>query len=73
MARWTDGIAQVHECIAGRFRQPEPRRRSLAYLRGLLSPVDRKNCWQPAEQAGSGTPDGMQRLMYNYRWDADLD
>ena len=71
VARWADGIEQVHECIAGRFRRPEPRRRALAYLRGLLSPVERKNGWQLAEQAGDATPDGVQRLLYNYQWDAD--
>ena len=72
VARWADGIERAHECIAGRFRRPEPRRRALAYLRGLLSPVERKNGWQLAEQAGNATPDGVQRLLYNYRWDADL-
>ena len=72
VARWADGIERVHECIAGRFRRPEPRRRALAYLRGLLSPVGCKNGWQPAEQAGDAMPDGVQRLVYNYRWDADL-
>ena len=25
-----------------------------------------------AEQAGHATPDGVQQLLYNYRWDADL-
>ena len=72
VARWAEGIERVHECIASRFRRPEPRRRALAYLRGLLSPVERKNGWQLAEQAGDATPDGVQRLLYNYRWDADL-
>ena len=65
-------IEQVHSCIAGRFRRPEPRRRVLDYLRGLVSSVERKNGWQLAEQAGDATPDGVQRLLYNYRWDADL-
>ena len=37
---------------AGRFRHPDPRRRALDYLWGLLSPVERKNGWQLAEQAG---------------------
>jgi len=59
VARWADGIEQVHECIAGRFRRSEPRRRALAYLRGLLSPVERKNGWQLAESAGDATPDGV--------------
>ena len=29
VARWAKGIERVHECIAGRFRRPEPRRRAL--------------------------------------------
>ena len=72
VARWAEGIEKVHECIAGRFRPPEPRRRALDYLKGLLSPVERKNGWQLAERAGDATPDGVQRLLYNYQWDADL-
>ena len=72
VARWAAGIERVHEYIAGRFRRPEPRRRALDYLRGLLSLVERKNGWQLAEQAGDATPDGVQRLLYSYRWDADL-
>ena len=72
VTRWAEGIEKVHECIAGRFRRPEPRRRVLDYLRGLLSLVERKNGWQLAEQAGDATPDGVQRLLYNSRWDADL-
>ena len=72
VARWAEGIERVHECIGGRFRRPEPRRRALDYLKGLLSPVERKNGWQLAERAGDATPDGVQRLLYNYQWDADL-
>ena len=72
VARWAKGIEGVHQCIAGRFRRPEPRRRALDYLRGLLSPVERKNGWQPAEQAGDATPYGVQRLLSTYVWDADL-
>jgi hypothetical protein len=44
----------------------------LAYLKRLLSTVQRKNGWQLAEQAGDATPDGMQRLLATYQWDADL-
>ena len=72
VARWAEGIEQVYRCIAGRFRRPEPRRRVLDYLRGLLSPVERKNGWQLAEQAGDATPYGVQRLLSTYIWDADL-
>ena len=70
--KWAEGIEQLHQCIAGRFRRPEPRRRALEYLRGLLSPVERKNGWQLAEQAGDSTPYGVQRLVSTCRWDADL-
>ena len=42
------------------------------YLRGLLSPLERKNGWQLAEEAGDATLDGVQRLLSTYRWDADL-
>ena len=50
VARWAEGIERVRECIVGRFGRPEPRRRALDYLRGLLSRVERKNGWQLAEQ-----------------------
>ena len=72
VARWAKGIEGVHECIAGRFRRPEPRRRALDYLRGPLSPVERKNGWQLAEQAGDATPYGVQHLLSTCVWDADL-
>ena len=72
VARWARGIAGVHGCIAERFHRSEPRRRALDYLKGLLSPVERKNGWQLAEQAGDATPDGVQRLLSTYVWDADL-
>ena len=72
VVRWSEGIERVHACIAGRFRRPEPRRRALDYLKGLLSPVERKNGWQLAERAGDATPYGVQRLLSTCRWDADL-
>jgi hypothetical protein len=46
----------MHARIAGRFARAEPRRRALAYLRGLLGNVGRKNGWQLAEHAGERTP-----------------
>ena len=72
VARWAAGIEGVHGCIAGRFHRSEPRRRALDYLKGLISPLERKNGWQLAERAGDSTPDGVQRLLSTYRWDADL-
>jgi SRSO17 transposase len=68
---WADGLIELHQRIGGRFGRVEPRRRALAYLRGLLSQVERKNSWWLAEQAGEQTPDGMQRLLNGSGWDAD--
>ncbi|MGH2373970.1 MAG: IS701 family transposase [bacterium] len=57
--------------VAGRFAQADSRRRARMYVLGLLSGAERKNSWTLAEQAGDLTPDGMQRLLNFYRWDAD--
>ena len=68
---WAEGLEILHARVAPRFVRAEPRRRALAYLRGLLGPVERKNGWQLAEQAGEATPDGMQHLLARADWDAD--
>jgi SRSO17 transposase len=69
---WAAGLEALHARIAGRFVRAEPRQRVLAYLRGLVSNVGRKNGWQLAEHAGEATPDGMQRLLATADWDPDL-
>jgi SRSO17 transposase len=69
---WAEGLQQVHDRIALRFGRPEPRMRAMSYLRGLVGPVERKNSWQLAEYVGDKTPDGVQRLLSTYDWDADL-
>jgi hypothetical protein len=43
----------------------------LAYLRGLLGQLERKNGWTLAEAAGEVSPDGMQRLLRTADWNAD--
>ena len=68
---WAHELDALHSRIAPRFERAEPRRRSLAYLKGLLSHAERKNGWQLAEEAGERTPDGMQRLLNASRWDVD--
>lgn len=60
------------QVVAPFFGRSEPRLRARAYLRGLLSSLERKNGWSVAEHAGDRTPDGMQRLLNHARWDADL-
>ena len=68
---WAGEFGQLTTRIAPRFCRREPRRRAVAYLRGLLSPVERKNGWQLAEAAGDRTPDGVQDFLARMRWDAD--
>ena len=72
VAHWAHLLTQLHARIASRFVRPEPRRRVLAYLQGLLSCSERKNGWHLAEQAREATPYGMQRLLGSSVWDADL-
>lgn len=71
LERWRVGLDEVFALVAGRFAQADSRRRARLYLLGLLSGAERKNSWTLAEQAGDSSPDGMQRLLNFYRWDAD--
>jgi SRSO17 transposase len=57
--------------VAGRFGRAEPRCAAREFVAGLLSPLERKNCWWLAEQAGHGDPQAMQRLLRTAAWDAD--
>src|SRR4051812_49679070 len=70
-ADWARGLDELVERIAPRFCRIEPRRRGRAYLQGLLAPIERKNGWQLAENAGDRTPDGVQDFLARMRWDAD--
>jgi len=70
-AAWAAELERLGARLAPRFTRVEPRRRLLAYLRGLLAPVERKNGWQLAEAAGDATPDGMQDFLSRMRWDAE--
>jgi SRSO17 transposase len=71
LSRWKAGFDDMFALVAGRFAQVESRRRARSYVLGLLSGAERKNSWTIAEQAGELSPDGMQRLLNHYRWDAD--
>jgi len=71
VAGWAAGLEEVHERIASRFSRSEPRERVVAYLRGLLGPLERKNGWALAELAGESSPGGMQRLLATADWSPD--
>ncbi len=71
VCRWVQALVRLHARIAPRFARPEPRRRALAYLQGILSDTARKNGWQLAEHAREARPDGMQRLLSQAVWETD--
>ncbi|MFP5260385.1 MAG: IS701 family transposase [Blastocatellia bacterium] len=66
-----DHLHSLTDPFGHHFPRSEPRQRVIAYLKGLLGPVERKNGWQLAEQAGDTSPYGMQHLLGRARWDAD--
>jgi SRSO17 transposase len=70
-AVWAAAFDAVCERIGPVFARSETRERGQAYLRGLLSPVKRKNGWQLAEEAGEATPYAMQYLLDRARWESD--
>jgi SRSO17 transposase len=68
---WSRDLEDLVARLVPRFGRAEPRRQALAYLRGLLSPLQRKNGWQLAEAAGQASPDRVQDFLSRTHWDAD--
>ena len=69
--QWADELGEIAELISDRFSRAEARERAVIYLRGLLSPAERKNSWQLAEEAGDETPYATQHLLGRAVWSAD--
>ena len=71
----TTSLPQSFEAFLTRFDhllvRSEPRQHFRDYIRGLLAPVTRKNCWQLAESVGLDGPQQLQRLLTKDHWDAD--
>ena len=57
--------------IAPRFARYEPLRHAAELVLGMVSGLDRKNCWTIAEHRGDATPDGLQHLLSRAKWDAE--
>jgi len=68
---WTLWLTEVERRMGAQFTRREARWHAGAYLRGLLSSVERKNGWQIAEINGETTPYGVQHLLGRAQWDAD--
>jgi hypothetical protein len=42
---WAGELDAVHQRFVHRFNREEPRQSALAYMRGLVAPLERKNGW----------------------------
>ncbi len=68
---WEAELSSVVARIAPLFYRPESKRHAGQYLRGLLSPLARKNGWTIAEHVGEPEPKALQRFLNLSPWDAD--
>jgi SRSO17 transposase len=68
---WSSAFAEVERRLGPSFARADARQQAMAYLRGLLSSVERKNTWQLAEVGGAANPYGFQHLLGRADWDAD--
>lgn len=57
--------------IAPLFAWYEPLRHAAALVLGMLSTLDRKNCWTIAEFRGYASPRVLQHLLARVKWDVD--
>jgi SRSO17 transposase len=71
VAGWEEELEAVAARLGPRFGRREARGHARAYLRGLTSPVRRKNGWQLAEALGEPAPYGVQQFLYRADWEAD--
>jgi SRSO17 transposase len=70
-AAWAADFQALLTTLGRHFTRAEARVHLAAYLTGLLSPLERKNGWQLAEQAGDATPYALQHLLDRAKWEAD--
>ncbi|MBO0794073.1 MAG: IS701 family transposase [Ktedonobacteraceae bacterium] len=70
-AVWTCAFEVLCQKIQHVFVRQATCYRVQNYLRGLLSPIERKNGWQIAEEIGAPTPYGVQYLLDRAKWDED--
>jgi SRSO17 transposase len=69
--RWWTAYGAVIDRIAPRFARYEPLRHAGGLMLGMLSSLDRKNCWTIGEHRGHKRPYALQHLLSRASWDAD--
>ncbi|WP_200897802.1 MULTISPECIES: transposase [Xenorhabdus] len=68
---WEQELLTAHSRLTSLFHSASSQQRCLAYLRGLLRDVERKNGWQLAEWLGERSPDNIQYFLERAHWDAE--
>jgi SRSO17 transposase len=68
---WESELEDVLARIRPLFYRTESKKHAAQYLRGLLSPIQRKNGWTIAEHVGEPEPTALQRFLNLSPWDAD--
>lgn len=68
---WQRAFSGLVDRIAPLFAWYEPLRHAAALVLGMLSTLDRKNCWTIAEFRGYASPRVLQHLLARVKWDVD--
>ncbi len=68
---WKSELADLFTRIGPLFYRTESKKHAEQYVRGLLSPLERKNGWTIAEYVGESEPTALQRFLNLSPWDAD--
>jgi hypothetical protein len=63
LSEWSNVLKSFQSRIGQHFARLEARQSAFDYLQALMSPVERKNGWQMAEQVGHQTPYQFQHLL----------
>jgi SRSO17 transposase len=69
--RWWTAYGAVIDLLAPRFSRYEPVRHAGSLMLGMLSSLERKNCWTISEHRGRERPYAFQHLLSRASWDAE--
>ena len=71
VCQWSNILKSFQQRLSPYFARSEARQAAFNYIQALLSPVERKNGWQIAEQVGNENPYRVQHLLGRAQWDAE--
>ena len=71
LSGWSEDFESFHARFAAVFARSQTQTHAAEYMRGMMTPLERKNGWHLAEQAGHQRPDALQRLLHRNAWSAE--